>query len=72
MRTRSVRSGPSNLEVHPRLAAGGQIEVMIQGRLRVVQALTRDGAAIHKGARVAVVELMDPQTLVVEPVVADR
>lgn len=63
--------GTVYIEVHPALAAGGQLEVMFQGRLQVVQALTRGATAIRKGTRVTVVELMDPSTLVVEPVTAE-
>lgn len=53
------------LEIHPGMRPGGQIEVMIQGRLKVVQALTRNTEPIRKGTRVAVSELADPTTLVV-------
>ena len=64
--------GTVYLEVHPHLVGGGQLEVMIQGRLQVVRALTRGGTALRRGAKVTVVELMDQGTLVVEPVIADR
>ena len=64
--------GTVYLEVHPGLAAGGQVQVMIQGRLRVVQALSRGEAPIAKGTRVNVVETMDTGTLVVEPVSTDQ
>lgn len=60
-------TGSVYLEVHPGLATGGQVEVMVQGRLKVVQALTRGPEPIRKGARVEVVELVDPTTLLVAP-----
>ena len=58
------------LEIHPGLASGGQVQVMIQERLKVNQALTRHHAAIPNGKRVRVVDLMDQGTLVVEPITA--
>ena len=65
-------TGSVYLEVHPGLATGGQVEVLVQGRLRVVQALTRGLEPIRRGARVEIVELMDPTTLVVAPIDEER
>jgi hypothetical protein len=48
-------------------AGAGQVEVLVQGRLAVVQAMTR-GAALESGRRVRVVALNDPTTLVVEAI----
>lgn len=45
----------------------GQIEVMVQGRLMVAQAFTRATADIPNQARVRVVDTMDQNTLIVEP-----
>ncbi len=58
--------GSVYLEVHPAMAAGGQIQVTVQGRLRVVQTLTRSDRPIEKGARVRVTERLGPNTLIVE------
>lgn len=55
---------PANMD-HP-----GQVEVMVQGRLRVVQALTRATEDIPTQARVRVVDTMDQNTLIVEPLTA--
>ena len=45
----------------------GQVEVMVQGRLAIVQACTRGAAAIPPRAKVKVVDLLDRSTLLVEP-----
>ncbi|HEX2253881.1 MAG TPA: hypothetical protein VHQ65_11495 [Thermoanaerobaculia bacterium] len=45
----------------------GQVEVLVQGRLCVVQAFTRAPEQIPSRARVRVTETLDQQTLVVEP-----
>lgn len=45
----------------------GQVEVMIQGRLMVAQAFTHSADEIPNQARVRVVDVMDRNTLVVEP-----
>ncbi len=58
--------GTVYLEVHPAMAAGGQIQVMVQGRLRVVQALTRSEQPIAKGDRVRVTDTLGQNTLIVE------
>jgi hypothetical protein len=50
------------------LAAGGQVEILIQGRVAMVNAATR-GAVIPNRTRVKVVDLVDRTTLLVEPVV---
>jgi hypothetical protein len=47
---------------------GGQVEVMVQGRLCTVQAFTRADRALATNTRVRVVELVDETTLLVEPV----
>lgn len=60
-------AGTVYLPVPPAMSGPGQIEVMVQGRLRVVQAFTRAPERIPNQARVRVVELLDAQTLVVEP-----
>lgn len=45
----------------------GQVEVMVQGRLAVVQAFTRSPRRLESQERVRVTETLDPNTLVVEP-----
>lgn len=47
----------------------GQVEVMVQGRLAVVQAFTRSPRRIPNRTRVRVVDTLDAQTLLVEPAV---
>jgi len=45
----------------------GQVQVKIQGRLMVVQAFTKHGQKIASQSKVRVVDLLDPKTLLVEP-----
>ena len=59
--------GSVYLHVPAAMKGPGQVEVTVQGRLRVVQAFTRSATEIPNGARVRVVETMDRNTLVVEP-----
>jgi hypothetical protein len=59
--------GTVYLPVPGAMAGPGQIEVLVQGRHRVVQAFTRSPERIPNRARVRVVELLDPVTLMVEP-----
>ena len=47
--------------------AGGQVEVMIQGRQVVAQAQARPPGAIARGAKVRVVDVVGGTCLVVEP-----
>lgn len=47
----------------------GQIEVHVQGRTTMVQAFTRAPERLPPRARVRVVEVLDPQTVIVEPLV---
>jgi len=55
------------LPIPPSMQGPGQIEVLVQGRLKVVRAFTRSAARIPNHARVKVVEALDQQTLLVEP-----
>jgi membrane protein implicated in regulation of membrane protease activity len=50
--------------------AGGQVEVMIQGRLSVAEALHKGVTAIAPGTKVKVVEMIGRSTLVVEPLLS--
>jgi len=52
------------------MAGPGQVEVLVQGRLCVVQAFTRSPERIPNRVRVRVVDVVDAQTLLVEPVAA--
>jgi hypothetical protein len=45
----------------------GQIEVMVQGRLRIVKSVTDYEKKIANQAAVRVTELVDQQTLLVSP-----
>lgn len=58
------------LPIPPAMDGPGQVEVMVQGRLMVVQAFTRAGERIPNHARVRVVDTLDQQTLLVEPLAA--
>jgi len=59
--------GSVYLPIPPNMEGPGQIEVLVQGRLKVVRAFTRAAARIPNRARVKVVETLDQQTLLVEP-----
>lgn len=54
-------------QVAPRMERAGQVEVLVQGRLRVVEAMTKADRALPAQSRVKVVDLIDPTTLLVEP-----
>ena len=45
----------------------GQVEVMVQGRLKVAQAFTRATQEIPNQTRVRVIDVLDKNTLIVEP-----
>jgi hypothetical protein len=55
------------LRIPAAMAGPGQIEVLVQGRLRTVQAFTRAGRQLANNERVRVTDLMDETTLLVEP-----
>ena len=61
------QAGSVYLPVPAAMAGPGQIEVLVQGRLCVVRAFTRAAERIPNRARVKVVDVLDPQTLLVEP-----
>jgi hypothetical protein len=54
-------------QIAPRMTKPGQVEVVVQGRLRVVEAMTKADQALPSQSRVKVVDLVDPTTLLVEP-----
>ena len=53
--------------IQPHAAAGGQVEVMVQGRLATVAAISRGAVPIPIGAKVTVAELADRRTLIIVP-----
>lgn len=55
------------LPIPPAMEGPGQVEVLVQGRLAVVQAFTRAPRRLPNRERVRVVDTLDAQTLVVEP-----
>lgn len=55
------------LRIPAAMAGPGQVEVLVQGRLRVVQAFTRADRQLGNNERVRVTDLMDETTLLVEP-----
>ena len=55
------------LRIPAAMAGPGQIEVLVQGRLRVVQAFTPAARQLGNKERVRVTDLMDESTLLVEP-----
>lgn len=59
--------GTVYLRIPAAMSNPGQIEVLVQGRLTVAQAFTRAETEIPNQARVRVTEVMDKNTLVVEP-----
>jgi hypothetical protein len=59
--------GSVYLRVPPGMSGPGQVEVIVQGRLRVVQAFTRSERELPNRSRVKVVDVMDQTTLIVEP-----
>ena len=59
--------GSVYLRIPAAMAGPGQVEVLVQGRLRVVQAFTRAERQLGNSERVRVTELMDETTLLVEP-----
>lgn len=61
------RSGQVYLAIPGRMRGPGQIEVLVQGRLAIVSAMTRAAELIPNRARVRVVEALDSQTVLVEP-----
>ena len=59
--------GTVYLPIPPQMSGPGKIEVLVQGRLRVVDAFSRATNRLENQNRVKVVDVMDQNTLVVEP-----
>ncbi|NNC89956.1 MAG: hypothetical protein HKN82_15975 [Akkermansiaceae bacterium] len=55
------------LPIPPDKEKAGKVEVMVQGRLRVVDAFTNAGARLENRARVRVIDVVGPNALLVEP-----
>jgi membrane protein implicated in regulation of membrane protease activity len=55
------------LTISPVQRAGGQVEVMIQGRLTTAEALQKGSQPLHPGTKVKVVDKIGSTTLIVEP-----
>lgn len=51
-----------------KMERGGQVEVLVQGRLCTVQAFTKADSSLATNSRVRVVDVIDETTLLVEPV----
>lgn len=60
-------TGSVYLPIPGNMGGPGQVEVLVQGRLMTVQAFTRSPAKIPNRARIKVVDVVDQQTLLVEP-----
>ena len=60
-------TGKVYLPIPPGMGGAGRIEVMVQGRLKVIEALTRHDTRLENRSRVRVVEQIDDNTLLVEP-----
>ena len=59
--------GTVYLSVPPNESGPGKVQVMVQGRLKIVTAYTKSGEKILSQKKVKVTELLDPRTLLVEP-----
>lgn len=59
--------GSVYLRVPAAMAGPGQVEVLVQGRLQVVQAFTRSPHPLPNQSRIKVVGVIDQSTLLVEP-----
>jgi hypothetical protein len=60
-------SGTVYVSLLPSRQAGGQVTVHFRGRQETVQALNTSSRTIPSGERVRVVEVLDSQTVLVEP-----
>ncbi|MEK6232818.1 MAG: NfeD family protein [Luteolibacter sp.] len=61
--------GTIYVTVPPAQRAGGQVEIMIQGRLVTAEALQKGSEPIQPGTKVTVVERIGSSTLIVEPLI---
>lgn len=61
-------AGSAYIPIPANMSGPGQVEVVVQGRLCVVAAFTRSQQRIAARQRVKVVDTLDQQTLLVEPI----
>jgi hypothetical protein len=61
-------AGSAYIPIPANMSGPGQVEVLVQGRLCVVPAFTRSPNRIAARARVKVIDTLDQQTLLVEPI----
>lgn len=59
--------GTVYIPIPPQQSAPGQVELLIQGRIRFVQAFTNHSEKIPSNSRVKIVGMIDQGTLMVEP-----
>lgn len=64
--------GTVYLPIPGEMSTPGKIEVLVQGRLRVVDAFNKSTDLLPNRSRVKVIDVMDQNTLVVEPVSSDH
>lgn len=60
-------NGTVYIAVAANRAAPGKVEVMVQGRMRVIDAYTTSGEDLRPKTRVKVTDVVDPTTILVEP-----
>ena len=60
-------AGSAYIPIPAAMSGPGQVEVLVQGRLCVVAAFTRSPHRIAARARIKVIDALDQQTLLVEP-----
>ncbi len=58
--------GTVYLTIQPQTRDGGQVELIVQGRLRFIKAITQQNEPIPPGTKVRVVSKIDNETLLVE------
>ena len=59
--------GTVYLPIPAKMESPGQVEIMVQGRLVVVTAYTKEDKEISSQTKVKVLELLDQQSMIVEP-----
>ncbi len=62
------RTGSVYLPIQASMSAPGKIEVLVQGRMAIVDAFTRADRRIENRERVKVVEVLDQTSVIVEPI----
>lgn len=62
------QTGSVYIPIPAKRAKPGKVEVMVQGRLKVIDAYTESAEAISSNVRVRIIDVIDPSTVLVEPV----